>query len=269
MSDRRAAILTGAARGLGAATALHLAKTGWDLVLTDVCENIAGIPYSLSTAADLDGVVRQCSDLGASCIGIPADVRDQAALAAAVDEATKRFGRLDGAVANAGIILGGSPAWALDVYHWHLQMEINAAGVMRLAQVAVPAMLAAPELRSGRFVAVCSVAGEGGLRQLAAYVASKHAVAGYIRALALDLAGSGVTANAVEPGTMRTEVALASARLFGADSAEALAVHQPGATLIEPAEVAFVIGFLLSAGSRAINGALVPADMGMLAAAAY
>jgi SDR family mycofactocin-dependent oxidoreductase len=269
MTDRRVAILTGAARGLGAATAVHLAKSGWDLVLTDVCAGIAGIPYPLADAADLDKVVLQCRALGSSCVGLAADVRDQAALATAVEEATRRFGRLDGAVANAGIVLGGAPAWSLDLQHWHLQMEINAGGVMRLAQAAVPAMLAAAEPRSGRFVAVCSVAGAGGLRQLAAYVASKHAVAGYVRSLALDLAGTGLTANSVGPGTMRTEIALASARLYGADSAEALAIHQPGGALIEPVDVAAVIGFLLSPASATINGALLPADMGMLAAAAY
>jgi NAD(P)-dependent dehydrogenase (short-subunit alcohol dehydrogenase family) len=68
---------------------------------------------------------------------------------------------------------------------------------------------------------------------------------------------------------MRTEMALASARLYGAESADALAVHQPGGALIEPADVAAVIAFLLSPASAAINGALAPTDMGMLAAAAY
>jgi NAD(P)-dependent dehydrogenase (short-subunit alcohol dehydrogenase family) len=127
----------------------------------------------------------------------------------------------------------------------------------------VPALLEAPEPRQGRFVAVSSAAGVMGLRRMAAYSASKHAVNGLIKGLAADLAGTGVTANAVSPGSTRTSVLMASARLYQLDSPESFAGQQLVERLLEPSEPAALVAWLCTPASSAVTGAVLAADGGL------
>ena len=106
-------------------------------------------------------------------------------------------------------------------------LDIDLGGVLNLARVAVPALLRRPEPRHGRFIAVASAAATRGLPMLAAYCAAKAGVAGFVRALATELRGTGVTANAVSPGSTATVILDESARLYGLPSAEAFAAQQP------------------------------------------
>ncbi|MFI5053460.1 MAG: mycofactocin-coupled SDR family oxidoreductase, partial [Acidimicrobiia bacterium] len=196
----RVAVVTGAARGIGAAIARSLASKGWHLVLVDRCADDPVLDYPLSTPADLDAVVSACGgdERAHPVIG---DVRDQAALDAAVAAAAQQFGRLDAAVAAAGCIGGGHPAWENRDDLWAAMLGVNLEGVWRLARAAVPALLERPPPRHGRFVAVSSSGGTVGLPMLAAYVAAKHGVHGLVRSLAAELAPHGITANAVAPGS--------------------------------------------------------------------
>ena len=142
-------------------------------------------------------------------------------------------------------------------------LDTDLGGVLNLARIAVPALLRRPEPRSGRFLAVASAAAARGLPMLAAYCAAKAGVVGFIRALAVELGGTGITANAVSPGSTSTPILDESARLYDLPGAESFAVQQPLGRLLRPAEVAAVLAFLAGAGASGMTGAVVPVDGGL------
>jgi SDR family mycofactocin-dependent oxidoreductase len=192
-----------------------------------------------------------------------ADVRDQTAMMAAVAEAESRWGGLDAAIAAAGVIAGGAPLWEVPPEQERAVLDVDLGGVINLARAAIPALLRRTEPRSGRFLAVASAAATKGLPMLAAYCAAKAGVAGLVRSLGAELGGTGVTANAVCPGSTSTAMLDESARLYDLPDASAFAAQQPAGRLIEPAEVAAVLAFLAGPGSSAMTGAVVPVDGGL------
>jgi SDR family mycofactocin-dependent oxidoreductase len=253
------ALITGAARGIGAASARALSAAGWSLVLVDRCADDPDLAYPLATPADLDAVVAACDE----AVGVVGDVRSPADLASAVALARERFGGLDAAVASAGVIAGGTAAWDAPPTVWETQVGVNLTGVWNLAVATIPELLARTEPRQGRFVAVASAAGLIGNERLAAYNATKAGVLGLVRGLAADLAGTGVTANAVCPGSTRGPILDASAAIYDLDSAEDFAIHHLHRRLLEPDEVAAAIAFLCSPAASGLTGATVPVDAGM------
>ena len=261
----RVALVTGAARGIGAATVLTLAEQGWAVLAVDVAADDPALPYPMGSEAELSTVVadanrRAGAERVRECV---ADVRDRAAMVAAVHAAEARFGGLDAAIAAAGVIAGGVPLWELPQERERAVLEVNLGGVVNLAHAAVPALLRRPPPRSGRFLAVASAAASRGIPMLAAYCAAKAGVAGLIRALAVELGSTGVTANAVSPGSTDTPILAESARLYGLPGAESFAVQQPVKRLLNPAEIAGVLAFLAGPGSSAMTGAVVPVDGGL------
>jgi len=259
------AIITGAARGIGAATATRLAAQGWQLILVDRCADDPGLDYPLGTRADLERTVAACGGADGRAVAVVGDVRDQATLDGAVAEAIARFGGLDAALAIAGCIAGGQPAWSTPDAVWETIFGINVDGVRRLAAAAVPALLERPPPRRGRFVAVSSAGGTIGLPMLAAYSAAKHAVVGLIRSLAAELGPYGITANAVAPGSTSTTMLDASAHLYGLASTDEFATHHQLGRLIAPDEVAAMLAWLCGPESSGITGAVLPVDAGMTA----
>ena len=260
MSGQRVAIVTGAARGIGAATVLALAEQGWSVLAVDLARDDPVLPYQMGAADELAAVVRRA---GSSVLAYPADVRDQAALTAAVAEAEQRWGGLDAAIAAAGVIAGGVPQWEVSADQEQAVLDVDLGGVLKLSRAAIPALLRRPEPRSGRFLAVASAAATRGMPMIAAYCAAKAGVAGLIRALGAELGGTGVTANAVSPGSTDTSMLAESARLYGLPDAATFAGQQPNQRLLDPAEIAAVLVFLAGEGSSGMTGAVVPVDGGL------
>ncbi|WP_408896514.1 mycofactocin-coupled SDR family oxidoreductase [Nocardioides sp. R1-1] len=259
MSEERVALVTGAARGIGAAVALRLAADGLRVVAVDSCAGVApdtGAGYPLAGPAQLAEIGERLGDRG---VTVAADVRDRGALAAAVARAHADWGRLDVAVAAAAIVAGGRPLWEDDSLGDLLDVDV--VGVWNTAAVTVPAMLAGPDPARCRFVAIASAAGQRGLFHLTAYCSAKHAVVGLVRGLAADLVGTGVTACAVAPGGTRTAMLDATAELYGVAPAD-LAGNQLLRDLLDPAELAEVVALCCSDAGRSLNGAVVAADGG-------
>ncbi len=263
----RVAIVTGAARGIGAATVLALATAGWAVLATDsVAGDDPALPYRMGTAAELSIVVEDaCRRAGADgrARSFVADVRDLPALTAAVGMAEEVWGGLDAAVAVAGVIAGGVPLWEMPLEQEKVVLDVDLGGVINLARAAVPALLRRPVPRSGRFLAVASAAATQGLPMLAAYCAAKAGVTGLIRALATELGPLGVTANAVSPGSTTTAIHDQSAFLYSLPALTAFVAQHPIQRLLEPAEIATVLAFLAGEGSSAMTGAIVPVDGGL------
>jgi SDR family mycofactocin-dependent oxidoreductase len=258
----RVAVVTGAARGIGAATVERLAAAGWAVIAVDRCADDPRIPYPLGTEDDLRGVVERA---GATDRVIPfvADAADLGAMTGAVAMAEDRFGGLDAMVAVAGVIAGGVPLWQMPLEQEEAVLDVDLRSVLVAARVAIPALLRRPEPRAGRLIAVASVAATRGLPMLSAYCAAKAGVTGLVRALAAELRGSGITANAISPGSTATAILDESARLYGLETAEAFSAQQPLARLITPAEVAAAITWIADEQTQAVTGAVVPVDGGL------
>jgi SDR family mycofactocin-dependent oxidoreductase len=261
----RVALITGAGRGIGAATARRLASAAWRLVLVDAGRDMPVLSYRPAAPEELATVVRDCGG-DERAIGVHGDVRSQADLDAAVGVAVERFGGLDAAVAVAGAIAGGQEAWHTTDELWETMIAVNLEGVWRLARASVPALLARPEPRQGRFVAVSSTAGRLGVPLLSAYAAAKNGVVGFIRSLAVELGPYGVTANAIAPGPTRTSSLDASAMLYGLGDMEEFAAQHPLRRLIDPDEVASLLAWICGPDTGAMTGAVVAVDGGMTAA---
>ncbi|UUV28656.1 mycofactocin-coupled SDR family oxidoreductase [Amycolatopsis roodepoortensis] len=256
----RTALVTGAARGIGAATVRILARQGYAVLAVDLAADDPTLPYPMGSKAELAAVVEQA---GGNVEAFVADVRNFSAVAAAVAEAERRWGGLDVAVAAAGVVAGGVPLWEVPPEQERAVLEVDLNGVVHLARAAVPALLKRPRPRSGRFLAVASAAATRGLPLLAAYCAAKAGVGGLIRALGAELGESGVTANAVSPGSTDTPILAESARLYDLPAAVAFAAQQPVHRLLDPDEVAAVLAFLAGPDSGAMTGAMVPVDGGL------
>jgi NAD(P)-dependent dehydrogenase (short-subunit alcohol dehydrogenase family) len=189
------------------------------------------------------------------------DVTDEEAVAAYFASA----GPVDVLVNNAGIS-SSAPVSRTSLDDWRAQIEVNATGAFLCTRAVLPGMR---ERDRGRIVTVASTASHVGYRYTAGYTASKHAAAGLMRAVAAELAGTGVTANAVCPAFVRTDMTASSvARIQertgrSVDDAEsALAAASPLGRLLEPAEVAFAVAFLAAPEAAAINGQTLVLDGG-------
>jgi 3-hydroxybutyrate dehydrogenase len=246
MSDRRAALVTGAGSGIGRAVAERLSDAGMDVLAVDL-------------RPDPDGP------------GLPheADLTVADANAGAVAAALERFGRLDVVVANAGV-QHVAPIEEFPLERWETIVSLLLTSPFVLAKHSWPALR---ESGAGRFIAIASVHGLVASPYKAAYVSAKHGVLGLIKTLALEGAEHGISASAVCPGYVRTplvEKQIADqARAHNLPEEEVLeqVILAPHAVkeLIEPSEVAEVVAFLASPAGRAFTGVPVTMDQGWTA----
>lgn len=239
------ALVTGAARGIGAACVQALLAQGARVTLAG--RDAAALEHALAALSAEAGRV-QIQLL---------DVTDAEMVASAFATAASTFGAIDILVNNAGQA-ASAPLQKTDAALWQRMLDVNLSGVFHCTQAALPAML---ESRWGRIVNVASTAGLTGYRYAAAYSAAKHGVVGLTRALALEVASQGLTVNAVCPGYTDTDIVRAAVDNIVAKtgrSAEqaraALAQSNPQGRLLDAAEVANAVAWLCLPASAAMNG---------------
>ncbi|MBU6266581.1 MAG: SDR family oxidoreductase [Sphingomonadales bacterium] len=236
--EGKVAIVTGGARGIGAATAARLAADGAQVLVLDQID-----PESLPKGAEF----------------LRADLTDGSAAAGAVAEAVRRFGRLDFLVNNAGMgAFGETPDMAEDL--WDKVFAINVRAIFLLCKAAIPAMR---DSGGGAIVNIASISGMLGDYAMDAYNASKGAVINYTRTLALNGARDGIRVNAVCPGLVET--AMSGPAVADADDRAFWFDRIPMQRWARPEELAGVIAFLLSDDASYMTGAIVPVDGGVTA----
>ena len=271
--DGRVALVTGAARGQGRAHAVRLAEEGADVIAVDIAAQVATVPYPLATEDDLDQTAKLVTDAGRRVHAVIADVREQAALDAAVATGVDEFGRLDIVVANAGVISYGY-TWEISEEQWRDVIDINLNGVFHTVKAAAPAMLAAGN--GGSIVLTSSVLGMKGTTGASSYVATKHALNGLTKSLANELGPHRIRVNSVNPSNVATDMVLnrTTLGLFRPDLIDPTpddvrevmtAMHPFPIPWVEPLDVSNAIVFLASDAARYITGVSLPVDAGLLA----
>jgi 3-oxoacyl-[acyl-carrier protein] reductase len=221
MSDAlkgRVAIITGAGRGIGRATALSLAQAGADLVL------------AARTVAELEEVASTARALGRRALAVPTDVRDEAQVEALVHQAMAQLGRVDILVNNAGAT-GRRQVAELGTEEWARVLDTNTTGTFLVSRAVVPLMR---ERRWGRIVNVVSGNGRQGQANAAAYSASKFAVMGFSQSLAQEVRDDNITVTCVLPGPADTAMRAASTP------------NEDKSLLLRPEDVAEVILFVVT-----------------------
>lgn len=248
--EGKAALITGAASGIGAEAAKRFAAAGADLVLAWY----PGDPHDIGPTAEAVELAGRKAVIVEGDVSKTDDVNSW--VAASVDS----FGKIDVVVANAAIARD-VPSPELDDERWNQLMEINLLGVFRCFRAALPHMI---EQKSGRLMATSSIAGAvQGWSQHVHYSASKAGVMGMIRGLALEMAPHGITVNGVAPGVIVTPQTLDDVNSLGPDGLDVFGPGVPVGRNGRPEEIAAVFHFLASDEASYLTGQVITVDGGV------
>jgi len=272
--EGKVAFVTGAARGQGRSHAIRLAEEGADIIAIDLAAQVDSVPYAMSTPDDLAQTVKEVEALDRRIHAVTADVRDYAAVKAALDDGVAQLGRLDIVAANAGIFSFGR-AEDLEEQTWQDMIDVNLTGVWHAAKAAIPHLRAGGQ--GGSMVLTSSTAGLMPFENMAHYTSAKHGVVGLMRVLAVELAPDFIRVNSVHPTTVNTDMIHNSAtyELFSPDLAPEQrtreVIGERFQTLnslpirwVEPRDISNAVLFLASDEARYITGITLPVDAGSL-----
>jgi 3-oxoacyl-[acyl-carrier protein] reductase len=241
--DGRVAFVTGAGRGIGAATALRLAEDGAQVILADIdpegCKQVAA----------------QIVQAGSQALPVSCDVADRDAVEGAVQQGIDRFGRLDILVNNAGV-LRDNLLFKMSDDDWDMVMNVHLKGAFLCSRAAQKHMV---QQKYGRIISLSSVSALGNRGQ-ANYSTAKAGLQGFTRTLAVELGPYGITANAVAPGFIDTEMTRSTARRQGLDPdqvIEAASKTIPVRRVGQPRDIANVVCFLASEEAGFVNGQII------------
>jgi len=258
------AFITGAAHGQGRAVALALARAGARIAAFDVARPLPYPGYELGSQDELSGLQLLCREAGSDCLTFAGDVRDDAAITAAVEGTVAEFGRIDLLFNNAGICAYGL-AHELSEEAWDTMIDINLKGSWLVARRVIPVMI---RQRSGVIINNSSVAGLRGMNRLSHYAASKWGLTGLTRSWAIELAPHGIRVISIHPTGVNTPMNDGLASLEGATPQE-IAERSAGNLLpvpwIEPEDVAEAVLYLASDRARYVTGSQFVIDAGLLA----
>ncbi|MBO4852890.1 MAG: 3-oxoacyl-[acyl-carrier-protein] reductase [Schwartzia sp.] len=243
--DGKCALVTGASRGIGRAVALKLASEGAKVAL-----NFAG------NEAAAEAVKQEIEAAGGEAILVKADVADEAAVQAMVQKTADAFGRIDILVNNAGITRDGLLA-RMKEEDWDAVLSTNLKGVFLATKAVAKVMM---KQRAGRIVNMASVVGITGNAGQANYAAAKAGVIGFTKTIAKELASRGVTANAVAPGFIATDMTA----VLSDKAKEAALAGIPLGRMGTPEDIAAAVLFLVSDQASYITGQVLNVDGGMV-----
>ena len=250
------AVITGGGRGIGASVAEELARQGCEVVV------------AARTLCQLEAVVEAIKSAGGVAHAVECDVTDPDSVAEMAMQAKELMGSVHILVNNAGIA-SSAPLKSLTLQEWNRILSVNTTGTYLCTQAFLPAM---SDQKWGRVINVASVAGQAGAKYISAYSSSKHAVIGFTRCIALEVAPKGVTVNAVCPGYVDTDLTgetvdriIEKTGMTEQDAIESLARTNPQHRLIQPDEVAYLVLCLCDERARGINGQAINIDGGGMA----
>ena len=246
--DGKVALVTGAASGIGRASALAFARSGARVVVSDVARDGA------------EETVRLVCSNGGEARFIEADVSRSGDVEGLVKATVETYGRLDCAHNNAGIAAGGGPTAELPLDVWERVLRVNLTGVFLCLRAELGQML---RQGGGAIVNTASVAGLVGGAGIAAYVASKHGVVGLTKATALEYAAQGIRINAVCPGLVRTP--MTAGLLADPERAAGALAREPIGRVGTPEEIAAAVVWLCSDAAAFVTGLAMAVDGGYVA----
>jgi SDR family mycofactocin-dependent oxidoreductase len=271
--ENKVAFITGAARGQGRSHAIRLAQEGADIIAVDLCSSVPSLDrfYPGATAQDMAETVREVEALGRRIVARRADVRDYDQLKSAFEEGMAELGRVDVVCANAGVFIFGDQSHNVSETDYDDVVDINQKGVWLTCKVAIPHLIEQGE--GGSLILISSTAGLKGTPNVLPYTASKHAVVGIMRTLALELGPHFIRVNTVHPTGVSTDMIFNESlyRLMRPDlerptreqASEVLATTNVlPIPWVESIDVSNAVLFLASDESRYVTGLELKVDAG-------